>query len=252
MLLKITNKCRMECIHCGENSHKNGKHMDKRTFYKSLSFIKKCNPKILFVTGGEPLEHPQFFEYCEIIKKKLPTTKFLLISNGMFLNDASLKKRLFNNNIFEIIQVTNDSRYYPIKIKDPNHPKIKYFNKIVCDKLINFGRAKNLNDEKIINPQCFNTRQIFKINYNAYKNQKYNCVILHNFISDLERKLFKFCSPSIDINGEIHPSEWAECGCIGTVFEPVSRIIYNFKNFKCNRCKLFNNLSTYARQQLGE
>lgn len=48
MLIKITEKCSMECPHCMNNATANGKEMELKTFIDTLNFInKKELPKYL-------------------------------------------------------------------------------------------------------------------------------------------------------------------------------------------------------------
>ena len=43
MLLKITEKCRMNCDHCMDGAVENcDRMMDKQTFIDSIKFIEKC------------------------------------------------------------------------------------------------------------------------------------------------------------------------------------------------------------------
>lgn len=55
----------MGCSHCLENATPDGEHMSSETFKKVLNFMERINPTVVLITGGEPTDHPEFFEYME-------------------------------------------------------------------------------------------------------------------------------------------------------------------------------------------
>ena len=54
MMIKITEKCSMGCIHCMNNATPNGKHMDFDIFQRVVSFQKQYGGPFCIITGGEP------------------------------------------------------------------------------------------------------------------------------------------------------------------------------------------------------
>ena len=59
MMIKITEKCSMGCSHCMNRATCNGKHMSFDIFKDVIEFQKKYGGRFCFITGGEPLVHPQ-------------------------------------------------------------------------------------------------------------------------------------------------------------------------------------------------
>ena len=239
MLLKITNCCHMECKHCCESSDKNGKHMTGKVFQDTILFINELvyKPRFLLISGGEPTEHPYFFEMMVQLKEKFDGM-LLITSNGMFLENQELTKKIIGLNIK--VQITNDIRYYPKRIKKVDHENFLYVDKLI--KLAPFGRAlsNNLKCDRT-SPYCFNARNI----HSQVKS-------FSNIIKVQEEQLHKFCTPMIDINGAISLSEMSSCYKIGTIYDTGKVLSKNIENMKCNKCKLFDNLSKIHRNIVGE
>lgn len=86
MLIQITNKCHEGCAHCMQCSHPQGKHMDMATFKNALKFARFLGVSSYIITGGEPTEHPQFYEFCETLNRFIKGGKtvggFTITSNG--------------------------------------------------------------------------------------------------------------------------------------------------------------------------
>lgn len=239
MLLKITNMCNMNCIHCMEESHINGEHMTDRVFVDSINFMKKLNFTTLLISGGEPTLHPDLITYTKIINKKLNCIK-VLISNGFFLNNEKYTNKI--KTLYDKIQITNDSRFYPIKIKDPNLKKPFYYFDKISGNIFPLGKGKNI-DQKLYrhSPMCFNFRSLFK----AYKD-------FALVLAMMEATYFKFCSFSIDIFGNIYVSECSNCKSIGSIYDSFETINKNIRKFSCNKCGLYNKLDPLSRIHVGE
>ena len=85
MLLQITNCCRMACPHCLDDANPNGPHMSEDTCRNAVHFALGIGFRLVIVSGGEPTEHPYFFDMCRIVSQSgLP---FSVCSNGMFMGD---------------------------------------------------------------------------------------------------------------------------------------------------------------------
>ena len=95
MLLRITEKCRMECPHCLVCATPDGKHMSRDLFVKSLEFLDRLGAKCLVISGGEPTDHPMFFEFMDIVKHGLREVFVIITSNGMFLDDDSFVEKMY-------------------------------------------------------------------------------------------------------------------------------------------------------------
>jgi hypothetical protein len=218
-----------------------GKHMSEKIFRQTLHFVSTlCDHDPLFISGGEPLDHPQFFNFIDIALKQ--NFFILIMSNGLFLKDDSLKNKIFtlidNNKNNISFQITNDKRYYPTQIPEINHNKICYESQLRT--LSPFGRAitNNLTIPKQT-PHCFNLRSI-----------------THSFkwlptVIQYLRSHSKFCTPSINIDGIISAGESNQCYNIGNVTQSFEMITNNILNMKCNKCGLESNLESIHKQAIS-
>lgn len=231
MILKITRKCDMKCSHCLEDATPDGKHMSLDTFNKALEFIKNTNPFLVIVSGGEPTNHPNFFEIIDSLIKERGKENLIIASNGLFLYNENLKNRILSLGVK--IQITNDLRYYPMAIPEIEHKNVYMENRITA--MYPQGRAieNNYPTTNKTAPNCFNLRSVC---CNSSTNS------LSEAIKFLELK-GKFCTPSIGINGEILLGESSLCNSIGFVTDNESYLLEKVKIFKCNKCKMENNLS---------
>lgn len=86
MLLSITEKCRMGCSHCMDDARADcDKFMTKEMFEKAVDFNFKYD-KTIGITGGEPTEHPLFWEFMDIVVDKAPDPcAITIMTNGMNL-----------------------------------------------------------------------------------------------------------------------------------------------------------------------
>jgi len=247
LILRITNKCNMNCTHCFDNASPNGKHMDFDNFRDSLKFIPKTGAKMILLTGGEPSEHPQFIEIVELLKRKMERPELLIIaSNGMFLHNKQYAKEILSLGI--MIQITNDKRFYPQGVPVIEHENLCYITEI--NHLFPIGRAVTNNlcmddmEIKITYPKCFNARSIIRSGH---------ITSFQDLMEFYEFKLQKFCIPSIDINGGVHIGETDECFQIGTVRDNPKILFDNIKSLKigdCNKCGLEDNISGKYRDVL--
>lgn len=226
MLLKITNVCRMECTHCLGSCEPTGTHMDMDTLIKSINMMKQLETKCILVSGGEPLEHPQFFEIIDILTKHFDKRLIIITSNGMFLSDERLRYKVSKLGIN--VQITNDERYYPQKIKKVIHPNFIYETHIRT--LVPLGRAKNMPPINA-KPSCFNFRS-FNIN---------NSFSLKQSVKLSEAK-FTFCKPCINVDGSISVGESTECATIGSVCDDIKTLEENLGKMRCNRCGQISHL----------
>lgn len=228
MLLKITNVCHMGCIHCLDNCKPEGVYMSLEQIDKNIEFIKKLQSKVIIVSGGEPTEHPYFFEIVEQIKKHFNKRAILIASNGMFLFDE--KKRYRIQKLDVSVQITNDKRYYPKEIPFIKHKNFIYETHIRT--LKPQGRAKTLCCTKT-SPDCYNLRSLVI----------HNELNLKSAINLLELKGY-FCKPVINANGTISIGESVECTTIGKLGDTIETLEKNIRAMRCNNCGLMNQLSS--------
>lgn len=122
MLVRITQRCQMQCPHCMVDAKPDGEHMTMETFKKVVVFISQNTLPIVLISGGEPTEHPQIREILRISKDNF---KFIiLISNGTFLKDLELRDYIISLGIS--VQITNDPRFYKTKIEKFEHSLFSY------------------------------------------------------------------------------------------------------------------------------
>ena len=239
MVIRLTEKCRMECTHCMYECTANREnHMSNQTLYKIVNSALFKKSSMIVISGGEPTEHPQFLDFFKFIVKNTKKSIVQLISNGMFTENEYLTKQIINvlDNNLVFLQITHDKRFYKKEIKRINHERIEYVDEI--SSLTYLGRAQNFdkNDypktQKRQYPMCFNARSLLIgmpemdfIDYMTFMEQKN-----------------KYCTMVFAPNGDLSASE---CG---------NYIITNIHNkdfFKklrnpernhvpCNKCGLWN------------
>ena len=89
----ITHLCNLRCVHCYQEEYQC--HMTKENFYTIVDKLelflqdKNVMPQIN-LTGGEPLLHPDFFEFASVIRQR--KIKLGILTNGTLIDDAMAKK----------------------------------------------------------------------------------------------------------------------------------------------------------------
>ncbi|MBT9131956.1 MAG: Antilisterial bacteriocin subtilosin biosynthesis protein AlbA [Syntrophomonadaceae bacterium] len=90
--LEITNACNLGCIHCygafGELT--NVKMMSLDDMEKISSEAYEVGIRMVDVTGGEPLLHPNFFQVMDCLNEKFPI--IALITNGTLVDKSVVSK----------------------------------------------------------------------------------------------------------------------------------------------------------------
>ena len=84
VILMPHSRCNCRCIMCdiwkGNNNVKQLEESDVEELMKSMT---KLHTKMIVMSGGEALMHPNFFRLCEIIKSR--NIKITLLSTGLLL-----------------------------------------------------------------------------------------------------------------------------------------------------------------------
>jgi len=222
----------MGCSHCMIDSHPDGEHMAMENFAKSLDLIRRIDLSVIMISGGEPLEHPEFFEFAELAKKHIEVV--LLLTNGMFTEDKELTKRVLDLDL--MVQITNDQRYYPKRVPKINHPNVSYETHVRV--ITPLGRASDEPTTKQA-PMCYNLRSLAC----SKKNLQASILLLRSFE--------KFCTPSISVDGSVVAGESPFCGKIGTVDSSDNELAEALMNMECNRCGLEDRLSPIHREAIG-
>lgn len=210
--------------------------MDYNTFIDVLDFNYRTGNSPIIISGGEPFEHPCFTMFLGYMTGKdyLKNMPITVTTNGLYLSehldelDMYLK---YNPNI--IFQVTADDRYYPTKI---NEEEISKYPNVVIEHRITAiypqGRAvqNNLSWERK-SSHCFNVRAIAK----QMKNPTFQEIIY------MQNAKFHFCTPHIDINGNIKIGESSLCPVCSNIYKTDKEIVDDIINFKCHQCDFINN-----------
>lgn len=243
MLIRITHHCTMGCRHCFiAASGPTGEHMSWETFVQSLAFARKLGVNLVFLSGGEPTDHPE-------IERMVRTAQddFLgvaLLSNGLFALDEDRYQRVqqlvADKNVF--VQVTNDPRYYPQDLSHIRHkfevPGFSFTEKISI--LVPSARTQEHQFSPTrLSPTCFNLRA---------NTRKFSLSVA---VTGLERAL-RFCTPSINPDGSVCAGEMDICHRVGTVSDPIDAIQKNLRRMSCNTCGLRDNLEPRLREMIGE
>jgi organic radical activating enzyme len=257
MLIKITDKCKMNCIHCLDDARPDNDHfMSYEDFIKSVDFFNNNADGEFIISGGEPMEHPYFWMFLEyaldFVHNSFNTPGTIVVTtNGMYMdNDAVYSKikdyqKKYNMKVF--FQVTSVDEYYPIKI-NLNHKVFSLESVYIARKIESMypmGRAitNNIPCNQSKCSKCFNIRSIIR----SIKDMKMATRILAT--------KGKFCTPSICYNGDIRLGESRLCPVASNIYKPQEEIIKDICNFTCsnNVCKSINSrLPKEALEAIGE
>lgn len=67
LFFEITDRCNLECRHCGSSCSAEGQYLTVEDIRKTLASIRTDKPMIC-LTGGEPMLHPDFFAIAECVR----------------------------------------------------------------------------------------------------------------------------------------------------------------------------------------
>ncbi len=84
VILMPHSRCNCRCVMCDIwKGNNNVKQLEESDIEKLLASLHKLNTKMVVMSGGEALMHPNFFRLCEIIKTR--KIKITLLSTGLLL-----------------------------------------------------------------------------------------------------------------------------------------------------------------------
>ena len=237
MMTKITEKCSMGCSHCMNDAKKTGNHMSFDTFKKVVEFYKQVSPTFGFITGGEPFEHPDCIKFIEYYLEEIPSAILTIATNGVAFESPDIAKFVYKMSKKEgypvTFQVSTDTKYYPYQI-DTNLPVYHLDNIVLINKIPKIypqGRAVSNNLEwKAIGSKCFNCRAM------AHQMSVKSFPLLLSMLAVKDR----FCTPHIDINGNIKLGESDLCPVCSNIFKPHNEIFNDILKFDCNKCDFIN------------
>ncbi|OQY05761.1 MAG: hypothetical protein B6I20_00600 [Bacteroidetes bacterium 4572_117] len=103
LFIEITQKCNLDCLHCGSDCKAEVNHPELTTdsWFKIIDYFEQTYSKsVAFVlTGGEPLMHPDIYKIGRYIKEK--GMRWAMVTNGIILNERRLTK-LIDSGIYSI------------------------------------------------------------------------------------------------------------------------------------------------------
>lgn len=252
MMLKITSVCSMGCTHCISDCKPHGIHMPWNVLFKAVKYIQRNNSVMLIVSGGEPTEHPDFFNMIEYIMNNVSHLSVVTVTtNGAKMNGVFADHMLEMLDKYDnlLIQVTNVKEYYPVRI-DTSHRIFKHENVALCEEIEYIypqGRAADNNlPWKSKGSKCVNARIIPKQMVAMYKKPTMMEVARIMALNGLS------CTPFIDPEGNIKLGESDLCPVCATIYDTDEEIMNKIINFKCSRCDFINKekLPLAARQFL--
>lgn len=247
MIISLTNKCLSECSHCMVDATPDGPVMDDITLKNTIKFINKLSLSIILISGGEITDHPNFYNFIKQIINDCNNSKFVLLSNGLFIKDkkkiSMIKQLLENHDNILNLQIRTHERYYPnynfIMSNKQNllsiNNKIQFYNDGI--NLLHMGRAKkNFQNEGLDKlPSCGN---LFLLSKQKAVNNFKELLMYNQF------RLNKFCKPYISCSGNIYAGESSQCVMIGNITDSFEKLFNNLKLLiPCNKCNGINNLS---------
>jgi hypothetical protein len=215
---------------------------DLKTVRQFVRFADRLGIRFLGVSGGEPLEHPQFFHVLDLLLQK-KTRMVVVMTNGRWLENETLtaklialqKKRPFG------LQITAIPELYPHAVGttaayerhkhrfDPTMTQL--IDKLTV--MTDIGRAKGkdwshlgeLYQRQV--PNCFN------LIFNAKRFPS-----LRDMIEALEtQSTSNFCKPAVGPHGNVHVGENPHCSVIGTIWDSEERLYKNLQQTGfCGAC----------------
>ena len=242
MLLKITESCHMGCSHCLDDAKPCDNHMDMRTFEDAISFFNQFGGIELIISGGEPTDHPNWINMLEYALERTHGSTgtgvchITLTTNGMNIaNNRDAQDYLmflmdrYNNKLS--IQVTHIDKYYPQEV-DFSSDFFKCHHVVVCRNLeviypIGRARINNLPWQSKCS-KCFNIRSAVRTTEDLGK-----ATLMLNLKN-------KFCTPHVDIHGNIKLGESRLCPIASNIYKPTEQIIKDICNFTCSECDMIN------------
>ena len=91
LFFEITDRCNLECRHCGSRCSAEGQYLSVRDVKQTLESVWPVQPMIC-LTGGEPMIHPEFFEIAECVRNI--GLSWGMTTNATLIDDkAALKLR---------------------------------------------------------------------------------------------------------------------------------------------------------------
>ena len=249
MLISLTYRCSMNCTHCMSSCTPDGQDMSISTLIDVLKFSEKHNVQIWNFSGGEIFDHKQVDDVLMCIESETKcganAPKVVVFgTNGRILardreKYNTFKKFIKKSSVPVVIQVTDDSRYYPEPLTDKDKYWLKRLGAMIdtvpgnehdarsC--LYPQGRAlENFPDHNwyTVGPKCSNCRLLAKQG------------LTFTQLLDSQFKRANLCTPAISPEGYIKLGESQLCPRCASIYDSDKDIVQAIKEFKCNKCKI--------------
>lgn len=103
VIVEITHRCNLSCIHCSAcaGTMMDAEVLNTQEMKTILDKIIKINPRIICLTGGEPMVRKDFWELVEYIKDK-STVTLTIMTNGTLINENNVDRIVENFKAFDI------------------------------------------------------------------------------------------------------------------------------------------------------
>ena len=242
MLIQITNCCRMGCPHCMDDSTPFSPHMTESTCRNAVSFAKSSGALLVVISGGEPTEHPRFFDLCRIVSES--GIRFSICSNGMWLGDPKkewMMEKVCRLNGFCGGQIYTNPKWYRLheqtmaKWRAQDHKwEMLHIHLDTTDirGMQDLGRAKGCQEA------------MKEAESSQYHNSCLSsCLTLAqtNTPQEFFHLMFmqlRFCTPMVDFRGDVHMSEVWSCPSCGNVNDVTYDTLWrNMRKFRpCGGC----------------
>lgn len=97
----LTRECNLRCDFCyaKDAKYRVQDRFSFENFKKIADFCIDSGVKFIFFTGGEPIMHPQFFEFLAYIKNNSTFIQTAVASNGVLLKDKDFCQQLVNSGL---------------------------------------------------------------------------------------------------------------------------------------------------------
>lgn len=243
MLIQITNRCHMGCPHCMQDSNPAGRHMSEETFRDVLQFVKKAQPIVVNVSGGEPTEHPLWSTFVKELLAVKSVVIVTVLTNGAWIEDVkqriAMAKLIREHKGHFKVQVYSHPKYYKNHKWTVAHEQ--QFRSIGCGPdfdspifMQDLGRARKNCQEEVAEskhvPSCINSHMIAMQTFS-----------MPQFLS-AAAQAGKFCRPQIDVDGNIHMSESWLCPAVAHVRDGVDNAFWKMRQSRpCQGCRLYKN-----------
>lgn len=242
MLLKITESCHMGCSHCLDDAKPCENHMTFRVFQDAISFFNQFGGIELIISGGEPTDNPDCLDMLKYALERshgstgTGVCHITLATNGMNIaksHDMQSYIMLLMDRYHDklSVQVTHVDQYYPQEV-DFSSNFFKCKGVVICreiEAMYPIGRARDNNlpwQSKC--SKCFNIRSAVRSTEDLGKS---------TLMLNLKNK---FCTPQVDIYGNIKLGESRLCPVASSIYKPTEQIIEDICNFTCSECDMIN------------